>query len=129
MNSGTTLSLPETGSVTLGGNLTLAAGTKLAFAIGGIGDSPKVAMASGKKVDVSGVTTANPVKVSFSNPGLKKIHSFEPYVLIQGAGLAAGDLEKFTLADDQPAWVESLAVVDGDLVLVAKRPGLSISIR
>jgi hypothetical protein len=86
-------------------------------------------MASGKKVDVSGVTTANPVKVSFSTPGLNKIHSFEPYVLIQGAGLAASDLEKFALADNQPAWVESLAVVDGDLVLVAKRPGLSISIR
>ena len=129
MNSGTTLSLPETGSVTLGGTLTLAAGTKLAFAIGGVGDSPKVAMASGKTVDVSGVTAANPVKVSFSTPGGSKIHSFEPYVLIQGAGLAAGDLEKFALADNQPAWVDRLAVVDGDLVLVAKAPGLSISVR
>ena len=129
MNSGTTLSLPETGSVTLGGNLTLAAGTKLAFAIGGVGDSPKVAMASGKTVDVSGVTAENPVKVSFSTPGGSKMHSFEPYVLIQGAGLAAGDAEKFALADNQPAWVDRLAVVDGDLVLVAKAPGLSISVR
>ena len=129
MNSGTTLSLPETGSVTLGGNLTLAAGTKLAFAIGGVGDSPKILMASGKTVDVSGVTAENPVKVSFSTPGGSKMHSFEPYVLIQGAGLAAGDLEKFALADNQPAWVDRLAVVDGDLVLVAKAPGLSISVR
>ena len=72
---------------------------------------------------------ANPVKVSFSTPGGSKIHSFEPYVLIQGAGLAAGDLEKFALADNQPAWVDRLAVVGGDLVLVAKRPGLMMSVR
>ena len=129
MNSGATLSLPEKGSVTLCGNLALAAGSKLAFAISGVGDSPKVAMASDKTVDVSGVTAENPVKVSFSTPGGSKIHSFEPYVLIQGAGLAAGDLEKFALADNQPAWVDRLAVVDGDLVLVAKAPGLSISVR
>ena len=50
-------------------------------------------------------------------------------MLIQGAGLAAGDADKFILADNQPAWVESLAVVDGDLVLVAKRPGLMMSVR
>ena len=129
VSTGAALSVPEAGTGTVGGNLTLQSGAKLSFAIGGVGDGPKISMASGKTVDVSGVTAANPVTVSFSTPGDDRIRSFEPYVLIQGAGLAAGDAEKFSLADNQPAWVESLAVVDGDLVLVAKRPGLTLSVR
>ena len=129
VNTDATLSVPEAGTGTVGGNLTLQSGAKLSFAIGGVGDGPKISMATGTTVDVSGVTAANPVTVSFSTPGDDRIRSFEPYVLIQGAGLAAGGAEKFSLADNQPAWVESLAVVDGDLVLVAKRPGLMMSIR
>ena len=127
VGTGAALSVPEAGTGTVGGNLTLQSGAKLSFAIGGVGDGPKISMASGKTVNVSSVDAGNPVKVSFTASENKIIRSFAPYVLVHGAGLA--DASKFALAENQPAWVDSLAVVDGDLVLVAKRPGLTLSVR
>ena len=129
VNSGATLAVPGAGTVTLDGNLTLVGGANLSFMIDGIGDSPKISMASGRTVNVSDVTAQNPVKVAIVESADKNFRSFEPYVLIRGAGLSGGDAEKFAVAENPPAWFDGFAVVGGDLVLVAKRPGLSLSVR
>jgi len=127
VNSGATLALPQSGTMTLGGNLTLASGSALAFYIDGGGDGPKL--------DVNGKTLTLPdgdasVTVTLSNSAYRIMRISEPYVLIKGAGLnEETDLAKFTLGENPPVWAKELAIVEGDLVLRTKNPGLALSFR
>jgi len=109
MNSGTTLSLPETGSVTLGGTLTLAAGTKLGFTIDGA-DNSVLAVPS----LTLNATSADPVTVTVD--ALSMMVPGKAYTLLSGGGLAAADLDKFQLAEGDKG---TLSVSGGDLVYTA----------
>ncbi len=129
MNSGTTLALPQTGTVTMGGNLTLAAGTTIAYTLSAAGQTT---------LDLTGKTftlpaaEADPVAISLeARPG-KAVRSKTPYTLISGANLTEDDLAKFTLGANPPEWVASenaLVIEDGDLKLYTKNPGLCIMIK
>ena len=104
MNSGTTLSLPETGSVTLGGNLALADGSALAF---------KVAENTNAVLRLQTLTLpeSGKVTVKLTADSLPKVGS--PYTLTSGAGLTDADKSKFELADGIGG---SLSVRDDELV-------------
>jgi len=126
-NNGTTLAIPETGTVTMGGNLTLAAGTTLAYTLSAAGQTT---------LDVTGKTLTLPaegtVVISVAGKPGKAVRSKTPYTLISGANLTVDDLAKFTLGANPPEWVRgesALVIEDGDLKLYTKNPGLCITIK
>ena len=128
VNGGAKLALPQTGTVTMGGNLTLAAGTTIAYTLSAAGQTtPDL---TGKTLTLP-AAEADPVVVSLeARPGAA-VRSKTPYTLISGAGLTEGDLAKFTL-ENPPDWVRgenALVVEAGDLELYTKNPGLCIMIK
>ena len=127
--TGTTLALPQTGTVKMDGNLTLAAGTTIAYTLSAAGQTT---------LDLTGKTLAlpapeaDPVAISLeARPGAA-VRSKTPYTLISGANLTEDDLAKFTLGANPPEWVRgenALVIEDGDLKLYTKNPGLCIMIK
>ena len=129
LETGTTLALPQTGTVTMDGNLTLAAGTTIAYTLSAAGQTT---------LDVTGKTLtlpaaeADPVVVSLGVKPNAAVRSKTPYTLISGANLTEDDLAKFTLGANLPEWVRgenALVVEDGDLKLYTMNPGLCIKIK
>ena len=107
-NNGTTLALPQTGTVTMGGDLTLAAGTTIAYTLG----------KTDTTLDVTGMTLTLPgegtVEIAFASgsvyaPG-------KTYTLISGANLKDADLAKFTFPESES---EKFSIEGGNLVYVA----------
>ena len=107
VNSGATLEIPQSGTVTLGGNLTLASGAALAFKLDGNSETT-LAIASGKTF------TATAAAIKFAEGSFPEPD--KEYTLVSGANLADGDEAKFSLpAGDRG----TLSVKDGNLVYKA----------
>ena len=108
--TGTTLALPQTGTVTMYGNLTLAAGATNAYTLGK--NDTTLAIASGKTLTLPAEGT---VAIAFASgsvyaPG-------KTYTLISGAGLQAEDLAKFSFPEGES---DKFSIdKDGNLVYVA----------
>ena len=117
-----TLRVAQSGTVALGGALTAANGTTLAFNFTEGATAPSLDAAS---VTLPADGTVN-VKVTADDNFAKGT-----YTLISGAGLTDGDLAKFTmnpkLSND---WRGALSILDGDLVLTVKsKPGLMLIVK
>lgn len=110
VGSGATLAVAQPGVVTIGGNLTLAAGAALEFSPSG-GTGSTLAVASGKTLSISGSGT---VTVKFANRALMK--PGQSYTLLAGADLA--DASQFALESGDDG---TLSVSGGDLVYTAPR--------
>ena len=129
VNGGAKLALPQTGTVAMGGNLTLAVGTTIAYTLSAAGQTT---------LDLTGKTftlpaaEADPVAISLETRPGAAVRSKTPYTLISGANLTENDLAKFTLGANPPEWVRgenALVIEDGDLKLYTKNPGLCIMIK
>ena len=110
VNTGATLEVPESGTVTLAGNLTLASGAALAFKLNGNSETT-LALASGKTL-----TASESVNIKFAEGSV-----FAPdkaYTLVSGANLAEGDEAKFALPQGNRG---TLSVVEGNLVYTAPK--------
>lgn len=105
MNSGTTLALPQTGTVEMGGSLTLAGGAKLSFALAGNADT--TIAVTDLALPENGAVTVQFAEGSIFAPGRK-------YTLLTGANLS--DANAFELAADIGG---SLSVESGNLVYTA----------
>ena len=129
VNSGATLSLPESGTATIGGNLTLQSGAKLKFNFTDADRAPTLALDSGKTFSIGGT-----VYVTVSADEGLNLRNAEGLVRI-ATGLGSPDATKFVLAGKVPSWVdgaagESAFTVDGgNLYLRVKVPGLMILVR
>ena len=131
VNGGATLAVAESGTATLGGNLTLKEGAKLQFNVSKVDTMATLALASGKNVTLPANDKSVKVNVAADESLMERAlnrATTDPYVLISGAGLQESDLSKFELANP-PTWASRLAVVDGNLVLYSRAPGLVISIK
>ncbi len=108
--TGTTLALPQTGTVTMGGNLTLAADTTLKFTLGKTDTT--LAIASNKTLTLpeEGTVAVTLASGSVFAPG-------KTYTLISGAGLQVEDLAKFSFPEGES---DKFSIdEDGNLVYVA----------
>jgi hypothetical protein len=127
--AGTTLALPQKGTVTMNGNLTLGGGTTIKYALSLSGQT--TLNVTGKTLTLPEDDT-DPIMISLVEKEGTSVKSATPYTLISGANLTEADLAKFTLGSNPPDWVRkenALVVEDGDLKLYTKNPGLCISIR
>lgn len=117
VESGATLGVAQSGTVTLGGDLTLDDGATLAFNFTESATSPVLAVAAGKTFAANGAVT---VKVSGVRPkGGEKI--------LTTCGGFNTDGVNVSLAEDVPNWVNGLSVNgDGDIVLDVKPFGMII---
>ena len=120
VESGAALQVAESGTVVLGGNLTLADGAVLGF---NFTDKTE------PKLDVTGKT------VTFGDQSnlVVKVTATEgkrakggANVLTSGGKFANANV---TLAEGHPDWVKGISVVDGNIVLEAKPTGLVVIIR
>ena len=130
VNNGATLSLPESGTATIGGNLTLQNGAKLVFNFTDTSVAPVLALASGKTLALDGT-----VNVTVSAAEGLNLRNADGLVCI-ATGIGSPDATKFVLAgNDVPSWVdgaagESAFTADGgNLYLRVKMPGLMILVR
>ena len=129
VNSGATLSLPESGTATIGGNLTLQNGAKLKFHFTDADRAPTLALASGKTLALGGT-----VNVTVSAEEGLNLRNAEGLVRI-ATGLGSPDATKFVLAGNVPSWVDGVAgesaftADGGNLYLRVKMPGLMILVR
>ena len=129
VNGDATLSLPESGTATIGGNLTLQSGAKLKFNFTDTSVAPVLELASGKTLALGGT-----VNVTVSAEKGLNLRNAEGLVRI-ATGIGSPDATKFVLAGNVPSWVdgaagESAFTVDGgDLYLRVKMPGLMILVR
>ena len=122
VNSGAMLEVAESGTVALGGNLTLKAGAKLGFNYTNHNE-PLLDM-MGKTVTFDkGATTNVVVKISAAEGARAKAGE---NVLTSGGKFADATV---SLAADAPNWVEDISIVNGDIVLIAKPAGTIFIIR
>ena len=111
MGAGTTLSLSQVGMVSLGGNLTLASGAKLAFKLDH-GSETTLSLASAPNLPDSGT-----VVVEFEEDS-----AFAPdktYTLISGGNFQASDKGKFALPQGDRGKLDVDA--SGNLVYIAPK--------
>ena len=121
-NSGTTLEVAESGKVTLGGDLTLAAGAMLGFNY--TGKNEPVLDVTGKTVTFEeGATTNITVKISAADGKYAKGGA---NILTAGGKFADATV---TLAPGYPDWVKGVSIIDGEIVLDAKLSGTRIFIK
>ncbi|MBR4172156.1 MAG: hypothetical protein IKR48_10950 [Kiritimatiellae bacterium] len=114
-----TFRVSQSGSVTIGGNLSLGENANLAFNFTENTAAPVLALAPGKTADLP--ATVN-VKISASEEFYPKYLSF---TLTSGIDFSG----KTVRLVDPPDWVLSAVVVDGDLVLNVKQKGIVVIIR
>ena len=122
---GTTLEAAESGTATIGGNLTIANGAALSFNFTDRTTTPILALASEKTVTAAGTVK---VKVSKSED-MKYPDTTSGLItrqLTSGFGLAADTPLQLV---DKPDWVNGVAVVDGDIVLTLKARGMMLIIK
>ena len=120
VQSGATLALPESGTVTLAGPLTLASGAALSFNFTDAGTAPVLGMVSGKSVTLR---DAKAVTVNISGNALVKN---VPYALTTCGGFGSA---KLTLAAGAPDWAELSVDDTGNLVLGRKKKGFILVFR
>ena len=117
------LKVAQSGTVTLGGALTAANGTSLAFNFTDPTTAPTLAVTTSPTLPAEG--TVN-VKVTANDDFAKGT-----YTLVSGAGLTDGDLAKFAmnrkLSDN---WRGALSIAGGNLILTVKpKPGMMMIVR
>ena len=117
-----TLQVAESGTVTLGGNLTLADGAALAFNFTDKTTHPVLAMADGKTVTLGSQSN---VIVKISSKGDLRPKG-GTYTLTSGGKFADATA---LLASDSPRWVKGVKVVDGEIVLETRGTGTALYIR
>ena len=122
LNGTSTLKVAQSGTVTLGGNLTIANGAALAFNFTDRTTTPVLALASGKTVTASGtvkvkVSKSEDMKYPTTASGLIRRQ------LTSGFGLAANTPLQLV---DKPEWVQGVAIVDGNIVLTLKKRGFVV---
>lgn len=121
--SGATLEVPESGTVTLAGGLTLADGAILGFNFTDKATAPVLAVATSATLPEGG--TVN-VKVTGAN-GVRPSSKHNPYVLTSGGGFTGANLSCGAGSAD---WVKEIGVnADGNIVLTVKSIGICIFIR
>ena len=119
--SGATLQVPESGTVTLGGGLTLADGAILDFNYTDKDSAPAI--------DVTGkaVTLGEQANVVVKANGTRPNSKYNPYLLTSGGGFTGANL---TLDADSAEWVKDISVnADGNIVFNVKEAGIFILIR
>ena len=122
VDSGATLQVAQSGTVTLGGNLTLKNNAVLAFNYTTLNE-PVLALASGKKVTFDeGATTNVVVKISADDVRPKSGKN----VLTSGGLFADATV---SLAKGYPYWVKGVAVENGEIVLEVAPAGLVVEFR
>ena len=125
LNGTSTLKVAQSGTVTLGGNLTIANGAALAFNFTDRTTTPVLALASGKTVTASGtvkvkVSKSEDMKYPTTASGLIRRQ------LTSGFGLAANTPLQLV---DKPEWVQGVAIVDGNIVLTLKKRGFVVIVK
>ena len=121
MGGTSTLKVAQSGTVTLSGNLSLASTAALAFNFTERKTAPTLALASGKTASLP--ATVN-VKIS-ADDGIRPSSS-RTHTLTSNFAIPAGT---GVTVVDQPDWVKSVEVVNGNIVLTAKPKGLQIIVR
>ena len=122
-NGGATLEVAESGTATLGGNLTLQSGAILGFSFTEKEAAPLLAIASGKTVTAN--DTVN-VKVSAVGDIRPAFGADGKYALTSGGGFSG---KTVTLTADAPKWAKSVTIVDGNIVLSVKPKPMVIVVR
>ena len=122
LNSGTTLEVAESGTVTLGGALTCAAGATLKFNFTEGRTAPKLVLSQtptfgAVKVDVAGVRPSGKKNTLIKWP--------DGTTWPEGFDIAS----VFTLANNQPDWVTGIAVEGDSLVLTARLRGTMLIVK
>ena len=125
VNSGATLSLPQSGEVTLGGDLALADGAILAFNFTNRKVEPILALASEKSLSFDGEGEKNiAVKVSGDVWPVGGKH-----ILTATGGFNAEGVT-VSLAEGAPRWAKDVYVnEDGNIVLDVKPMGTKVIVR
>ena len=108
VNTGATLSVPEAGTGTVGGNLTLANGAALAFKLDGDNETT-LALASGKTLAATATVGIKFIEGTVLKPG-------KSYTLVSGANLQPSDKDKFSPPE---GYGGVLSVSSGNLVYTA----------
>ena len=121
VNSGATLQVAQSGTVTLGGALTLANGAALGFNFTGKQTAP-VLDVTGKTVTLNGNKNIT-VKVSAADGIRPKGGS---YVLTSGGNFTGATV---SLAADAPNWAGTVSVADGNIVLDVKPTGFILIVK
>ena len=119
VNAGATLEVAESGTVALGGGLTLDDGAALGFNFTEKRTTP-VLDVTGKTVTVNGTVS---VKISAAEGIRPKGGN---HTLTSGGKFAGATV---SLADGAPKWVKGVSVVDGDIVLNVKSTGMVIIVK
>ena len=122
VNSGTTLQVAQSGTVTLGGNLTFKDGAALGFNYT-TKDEPVLNLANKTVTFDEGETTNVVVKISSTNG---KCGRRGPHALTSGGQFADATV---SLAVGSPDWVKGVSVVDGEIVIDVKAIGTMVIVR
>jgi hypothetical protein len=119
VTSGATLSLPESGDVTIPGAVTLEDDAVLSFNFTNGAEAPKFTFATGATVS-SGTAKVN----------VTAEESVQPRRLDGKWLIAEGVSGSFVLDEEtKPTWANSVSIEDGNLYLNVKSPGLMLSVR
>ena len=121
VNNGATLQVAQSGTVALGGGLTLADGAALGFNFTGKQTAP-VLNVTGKTVTLNGNKNVT-VKVSAAD-GIRP--KGDSYVLTSGGKFADATV---SLASGAPDWVKGVSVADGEIVLDVKSRGFMLIVK
>ena len=116
VNDGATLKVAESGTVTLGGDLTLSGGACLGFNFTERANAPKLAIADGKTM-----TASDNVKVKLSGVWPRS----GDYQLTSGGGFDAEGVNVSLDETSKPEWADDISVnKDGNIVISVKPKGL-----
>ena len=118
LNGTSTLKVAQSGTVTLGGNLTLAATASLAFNFTDKATAPQLAIPAASTIPA----TVN-VKISADEgiiPSSSQTHTLTSTFDFTG---------KTVNLVDKPKWVKSVDIVDGNLVLTVKPKGMMLIVK
>ena len=124
VNSGATLEVAESGTVALGGNLTLKAGAKLGFNYTNR-DEPVLNLTGKTVTFTTGATTNVIVKIS-ADDGVHAKYGNGTHVLTSGGKFADATV---SLAPGAPKWVKSVSVKSGDIVLDVRPMGTILLVK
>ena len=120
-----TLEVSQSGTVTLGGNLSITDGAALGFNFTDRTATPVLALVSGKSATAAGTVRVKIAK-SDETAEVSSAGALLTRKITSGFGLPANTP---VALEDAPKWVRSVAVVDGDIVLTLKSKGFFLVIK
>ena len=122
VNANATLEVAESGTVTLGGGLSLADGAILGFNFTDRQTVPVLAVASDKTVTAEGA-----VKIAVSGKWPKVTGTAKTVTLTSGGKFTGKTVELVT--DGKPTWAKRVDVVNGDIVLEVKPMAVMVTVK